>query len=161
MNQGSIFSACVEGQYILKFVGEIRLTLCSTLDRHIDDELSQLKPSEVYVDLSLAEYIDSTSLGLIAKLYQKSVTLDVPAPTIISCNQDITNQLVTMGFDDIFTIAHGGCPNVEDCLEQLTFVNEPESEAKERIIAAHKTLIELNQKNKEAFTDLVKALENS
>ncbi|MGB0733023.1 MAG: anti-anti-sigma factor, partial [Pontibacterium sp.] len=36
MNQGSIFSACVEGQYVLKFVGEIRLTLCSTLDRHIE-----------------------------------------------------------------------------------------------------------------------------
>ena len=88
MKEGSIFSACVDGRYILKFVGDVRLTLCATLDCHIEESLASIDAQEILVDLTEAEGIDSTSLGLIAKLSIKAYALSLPKPTVVSTNEN-------------------------------------------------------------------------
>lgn len=158
MKEGSIFSACVDGRYILKFVGDVRLTLCATLDCHIEETLSGMEAQEILVDLTEAEGIDSTSLGLIAKLSVKAYALSLPQPTVVSTNDDITRVLMSMGFDHIFVLL-SELPTCPSDLKQLPFVQDSEESIRQRIIAAHRILIELNDSNREAFRDLVTTLE--
>ncbi|MDI3324434.1 STAS domain-containing protein [Pontibacterium granulatum] len=158
MKEGSIFSACVDGRYILKFVGDVRLTLCATLDCHIEETLSGMRAKDILVDLTEAEGIDSTSLGLIAKLSVKAYALSLPQPTVVSTNDDITRVLMSMGFDHIFVLL-SELPTCPSDLKQLPFVQDSEESIRQRIIAAHRILIELNDSNREAFRDLVTTLE--
>lgn len=159
MQEGSIYSALVEGRFVLKFVGDVRLTLCASLDRHLEESLRDDTVSEVLIDLTQTEGIDSTSLGLIAKLSIKAKALNLDKPALVSTNPDITRILYTMGFDHIFLLLEDLPPNVQ-ALRELPLVQESVEDMKERIIAAHRILMDLNETNREAFKDLVSTLES-
>ncbi|MGH1461995.1 MAG: STAS domain-containing protein [Neptuniibacter sp.] len=159
MQAGSIFSALVDGSYVLKFIGDVRLTLCSSLDSHLDSTLDNPEISEILIDLTQVEGIDSTSLGLIAKLSVKAKDKGLPKPALVSTNQDITRILITMGFDHVFVLLDQ-LPSSAKELKQLPFVQESVEEMQERIISAHKVLMGLNESNREAFKDLVSTLES-
>ena len=158
MQEGSIYSALVDGNFVLKFVGDVRLTLCASLDRHIDQILAE-SVTNILIDLTQAEGIDSTSLGLIAKLSIKASNADLGRPTLVSTNPDITRILYTMGFDHIFILLEELPASIKD-LKELPFVQESVDEMKERIISAHHILMDLNDTNREAFKDLVSTLES-
>ena len=159
MQEGLIYSALVEGRFVLKFVGDVRLTLCTTLDCHLEQSLADPSVNEVLIDLTQAEGIDSTSLGLIAKLAIKADHAGMDKPALVSTNSDITRILYTMGFDHIFVLLEELPPCVED-LKELPLVQESVAEMQERIIAAHRILMDLNEANREAFQDLVNTLES-
>lgn len=158
MKEGLIYSAFVDGSFVLKFVGDVRLTLCASLDCHLEKVLGQPDVTDILIDLSQAEGIDSTSLGLIAKLAIKAKQRDLGKPALVSTNPDITRILYTMGFDHIFILLEELPLTVRD-LQQLPLVQESVDEMKERIISAHRVLMTLNETNREAFKDLVSTLE--
>ncbi len=159
MSDGEIFYACQDGHYVLKFVGEVRLTLCSTIDTHLEYCLSKEIISDTLVDLTETTNIDSTSLGLVAKLAIKCSERDMPKPTLVSTNPDITQILIAMGFDQVFLLLDFLPTSAKD-LKQVPFVVESEDDVRQRIIQAHKVLIDLNESNRSAFKDLVETLEN-
>ena len=159
MSDGEIFYACQDGHYVLKFVGEVRLTLCSTIDKHLEYCLSKEIISDTLVDLTETTNIDSTSLGLVAKLVIKCSERDMPKPTLVSTNPDITQILIAMGFDQVFLLLDFLPTSAKD-LKQVPFVVESEDDVRQRIIQAHKVLIDLNESNRSAFKDLVETLEN-
>ncbi|WP_415885154.1 STAS domain-containing protein [Neptuniibacter sp. QD37_6] len=159
MQEGLIYSALVEGRFVLKFVGDVRLTLCATLDCHLEQSLADPQVTEILIDLTQAEGIDSTSLGLIAKLAIKAEQGGMDKPALISTNSDITRILYTMGFDHIFVLLEELPPCVED-LKELPLVQESVAEMQDRIISAHRILMDLNEANREAFQDLVNTLES-
>lgn len=159
MSDGAIYYACCAGHYVLKFVGDVRLTLCSTIERHLESVLEREEISDTLVDLTETENIDSTSLGLIAKLAIKAQEKGMPPPTLVSTHDDITRILRSMGFDRVFVLLDELPTNRCD-LKQVPFVQESEDEVRERILDAHKVLISLNESNREAFKDLVATLES-
>lgn len=159
MSDGAIYYACRNGHYVLKFVGEVRLTLCSTIDLHLEAVLSKQEVRDTLIDLTETTTIDSTSLGLIAKLAIKTGERDMPQPTLVSTNTDITRILYSMGFDQIFLLLEA-MPTSEADLVQVPFVLESEDEVRMRIIDAHRVLIDLNDANRAAFKDLVATLES-
>ena len=65
---GRIQFAEQDGTFVLKFIGEVRLTLCSALDSTIEKIFSALNFSAIVIDLTETRSIDSTTLGLLAKL---------------------------------------------------------------------------------------------
>ncbi|GGO81136.1 hypothetical protein GCM10011348_19490 [Marinobacterium nitratireducens] len=158
MREGSIFFAREGGSYVLKFVGEVRLTLCASLDRHLEQMLAVGDIEHILVDLTETDTIDSTTLGLIAKLAVFARRLSLEQPTLVSTNEDITRILLTMGFDRIFLLLESLPTSLVD-LQRVPFVQESEAAVRERIIDAHKVLMNLNESNREAFVDLVSALE--
>lgn len=160
MSDGSIYYACRDGHYVLKFVGEVRLTLCSTIDRHLERVLARSEIHDTLIDLTETTTIDSTSLGLIAKLAVKAAERKMPKPALISTNPDITRILYSMGFDQVFLLLDN-IPTSEADLEQVPFVQESEEQVRNRIIDAHRVLIDLNETNRNAFKDLVATLEAS
>ena len=158
MQEGTIYSALVEGSFVLKFVGDVRLTLCASLDCHLESSLAQDGVDSILIDLTQAEGIDSTSLGLIAKLSLKAADRGMAKPTLVSTNPDITRILYTMGFDHIFLLLEQ-LPACGKDLKELPLVQESVEETRERIINAHRILMGLNETNREAFKDLVNTLE--
>lgn len=159
-NSGDILYACQDGHYVLKFIGDVRLTLCSTIDEHLRTILARDDITDTLIDLTETSNIDSTSLGLIAKMAIKSAKCDLPKPTIVSTNPDITKILLAMGFDHIFLLMDQ-MPTSQADLEQVPLVQESEEAVRQRIIDAHRVLISLNETNRNEFKDLIAALEGS
>src|SRR5690554_3039969 len=99
-----ILQAEQQGIYVLKFIGEIRLNLCSTLDNLVESITRDPAFKTVVIDLTETEIIDSTTLGLLAKIALAAQKQSHFLPTLISTNPDITRIITSMGFDRIFII---------------------------------------------------------
>jgi hypothetical protein len=114
----------------------------------------------VIIDLTETQCIDSTSLGQLAKisiLYKEKYG---QLPTIISNRDDINRILTSMGFDKVFYIVKEVISKVE-YLDELPTKAAGETEMKQRVLEAHKLLMDMNHNNKMAFQDLVNSLEEN
>ena len=158
MSTGKIQFAEQSGTFILKFVGEVRLTLCSALDATIEKIFTSLNFSAIVIDLTEARSIDSTTLGLLAKLSILSRQKIGLLPTVVTTHDDITRLLQSMGFDQVFNIVESPLPCPE-CLADLPSQDQSEDVVKAKVLEAHQILMSLNESNREAFHDLVSALE--
>lgn len=158
MQNGKIMVAENQDVYVLKFMGDVRLTLCSTIDsllkRIFGGELKS-----VVVDLTETDGIDSTALGLLAKIAVNAKGVLERKPTIISTRTDITHILETMGFEHYFEICREpvelGC-----CMQEAPIMDECAESVRQKVIDAHRILMGLNPKNKAEFEPVVFALEN-
>ncbi|HSG04318.1 MAG TPA: STAS domain-containing protein [Marinobacterium sp.] len=159
-NSGEILYACQEGHYVLKFIGDVRLTMCSTIDEHLRSILQREDITDSLIDLTETQNIDSTSLGIIAKLAIKSAKCNLPKPTLVSTNPDVTKILYAMGFDQVFLLLEEMPASCKDLIE-VPSVQESEDLVRQRIIDAHRVLISLNDANRDEFKDLISALECS
>ncbi len=155
---GRILVGCQAGVYVILFEGDVRLTLYTAADRFLDRMFSDANFKSVVVDLSNTMSIDSTSLGLLAKLSILAKRRFDYVATLISSRADITRILLSMGFDDVFHI-------VEVPLERTAQLGElpelviSEDDMRERVLEAHRTLMSMNESNRDTFQDLVAALE--
>jgi anti-anti-sigma factor len=159
MDTGRILVGAHDGVYVLKFTGDVRVTLCATMDALLRSLLGRDDFRSVLVDLTETEGIDSTSLGLLAKLSLETQRRFSLVPTLVSTNPDITRVLRTMGFDDVFHIVEEPLTEVGQ-LGELPTLEADEEDVRQRVLDAHRVLMELNEHNRESFRDLVTALEN-
>lgn len=157
MPSGHILFAVHNGTYVLKFTGEIRAPMCTTLDNFLDKMFVDASLSAILIDLTETEYIDSTALGLIAKTSVFLQMHNQRKPIILSTNPDISRVLESMGFDQVFIIL--ACQSNEECLNELPEVEPSEHEMMEKVISAHRVLMGLSEHNQATFKSLVDALE--
>ena len=136
----------------------MRLTLCSALDATIEKIFAALNFTAIIIDLTEAHSVDSTTLGLMAKLSILSRQKVGLLPTVVTTNPDITRVLQSMGFDQVFNIVDTPVP-CPDCLADLPSQDQSEEVVKAKVLEAHRILMGLNDSNREAFHDLVSALE--
>ena len=160
MSTGKIQFAEQDGTFVLKFIGEIRLTLCSALDATIEQIFSSKNFSSIVIDLTESSSVDSTTLGLLAKLSILSRQKVGLLPALVTTHADITRLLHSMGFDQVFNIVDQPLPTPEQ-LADLPSQDQSEEVVKAKVLEAHRILMSLNESNREAFHDLVTALERS
>lgn len=158
MSTGKIQFAENAGTYVLKFVGDVRMTLCTTLDKALEHVLAREGFKSILVDLTETDGIDSTSLGLLAKLSVQARKRFGLIPTIISSNDDINRVLLSMGFDKVFVIVKDGQEGSQ-LLRDLPNTECGEQAVREQVLAAHRELMNLNESNRVTFQDLVRTLE--
>ncbi len=164
MQAGEILVADHDGVYVIKIVGDVRLTLSLSFDSYIQQMLSDPSFTSVLLDLSGAEAVDSTTLGLMAKVAIATQKQHQRAPLLYSVDADINRLLESMGFDDIFDMV-----NSKAAFEQLTNLSAEccclqtgeldEQAVKSKVLEAHRLLMGLNEKNSRTFQDLIKVLE--
>lgn len=159
MQEGLIYTALIKGRLILRLTGDVRLTLCASLDRYLERVFSRPEVEEILVDLTSTHGLDSTTLGLIAKLAVKAEEQGLEKPTLFSTNPDINGILYTMGFDRVFIMLET-FPSDSQTLEALPFIKESAEQIRKRVIAAHRILMDLSDTNHDAFQDLVSSLES-
>lgn len=162
MQPGQILVADHDGVYVIKMLGDVRLTLSISFDGFIDSMFSRDDFVSILFDLSGAQAIDSTTLGLMAKISIFAQERRQIVPVVVSTNPSINRILDSMGFNDIFEILHsfdGTEVNVGVDARPLQQGALDEGEVKEKVLEAHRVLMNLNDANKETFQDLIKSLE--
>ncbi|MEX0942151.1 MAG: STAS domain-containing protein [Pseudomonadales bacterium] len=155
---GNILFAEQEGVNVLKLVGDIRAGLAPTITHFLNQIGHQPGMRAVVIDLREAHSIDSTSLGLLAKISLRCQEALDNVPTIVSTSPDINRILVSMGFDNVFVIVNE-FEEPLDRLGELPVQLVSEAVLCDQVLEAHRVLMSLNKHNEEAFQDLVKALE--
>jgi anti-anti-sigma factor len=158
-NSGKALYAVHQGTYVLKLIGEIRVPICATLDGFIETMFQDCKLSSVLIDLSETQVIDSTALGLLAKIAIQSRKRFHRKPLIISTQSDVTRILDTMGFEKVFNIVHEA-PVKNPTMSEMPNVPCDEVNAFEKVLEAHRVLMAMNEVNHETFKDVVAALES-
>ena len=149
------------GNHLLKFTGDVRVTLCGTLNRYIESIFGSKNVKRVVVDMLEAEGLDSTTLGLLAKLglhcrQQYGLNIEV-----FCQNSSILRTLESMSFDEIFDI-FDQLPDFDSSTDfhEIGAQDLPVDELRQQVLEAHKILVRLSDDNHQEFQDLIKALES-
>jgi len=161
---GRILYAYDQGVYVIKLIGDVRLNLSMAFDRFQEQvaEVSNPPPKGIFIDLTNAEGLDSTTLGLLAKMSLNTQSKYGWMPTIISDHEDINRILFSMGFDQLFVLLNQPLSEAQinaGELSELDQGSDSEEQLRERVIDAHKVLMEISEENQDKFKDLVKMLE--
>ncbi len=156
--EGRILAAEHDGAYALKMTGDVRVSLCAAIEDYLDRMFEDSGFESVVVDLCEAEGIDSTTLGILAKLALRSQQDFGFKPVIYSCDPAINRLLQSMAFHRIFDIREEACDN-PDSIREVPAVSEDMAAVKKKVIEAHRVLMDLSEENRECFQDLMTALE--
>lgn len=138
----------------LKFQGDIRYTDTHGFDELIDKiEKEKSSRKEIIMNFDDTESIDSTNLGLIAKLgsyYMESFSKKI---NIITANNDIIRLFDSMGFEQIAEISDSRTNNKEfKCNVVLTGKSDI---CPETILKAHEELLKLDPEKNGRFQTIV------
>ncbi len=159
MSEGQVLAARQDGAYVLRLVGDVRLNLCVTIEDYVESMLDDPAFCSVWVDLCDAEGIDSTTLGQLAKL---ALAVDERfgfRPAIFCCDAGINRLLSSMGLDRLFEIHENTCSGL-GCDEVLPMVPGTEEHVRQRVLEAHRVLMDVSEENRARFKDLVASLES-
>lgn len=158
MQSGQIMVGTHEGVYIIKLIGDVRLDLCTTFDSFTEDMIGKDDFAGVAFDLHEAQGIDSTTLGLIAKIAMHVLEHGCKKPLVFCSDQGIRHLFDAMGFDALVEISD----ERQKFPGQTTLLvpkAPDECGAREKVLEAHRILMSMNERNAETFRDLVHTLE--
>ena len=158
MNEGRILVAENQGIYLLKLNGDVRVTLCASISEYFNRIFSGAPPTEVYVDLLDADCIDSTTLGLLARLAIHTQQ-EFDFRTQLLCNNiNILRIFESMDIDGLFDVVDAAPPEE---LKPQEVAQGPldEEEMRIQVLEAHKLLVKLNPALMSEFYDLITSLE--
>ena len=159
VNEASrILYARTDGLQVLKLIGEMRVLLAPTIAAFGERLKAEDEYRTLVIDLTDVTSIDSTNLGMLARLSARVHDIYGTLPTIVSGNDDVNRIMRAMGFDQIFVMVTGDAQPT--CgYEQLPAVSVAEKELRAHVIECHRVLMGLSEANRTAFTDLVDALQ--
>ncbi len=148
-----------ENECFIKIIGKITYSNNTGFDDFINKYIKAKESIKVLIDLSETTYIDSTNLGIIGRIAELMYTRKTDKPVIISTRAKITDILRTMGFHEFFIIVKDSI-NFSDELKNIPKVDEAAKERALTILKAHQTLMNMNDKNKNTFKNVVEVLKN-
>lgn len=158
MSSGGIWVARHEGVNVIRLTGDVRLNLCVSFDNFINALFAQENFGPVVFDLRATQGIDSTTLGLIAKIARGAEERHLSQPVAVTSNASIVRLLESMGFEDILQIVEDtAVPDGQ--LRALRENTVDERKVLDKVLEAHHILAELNYPNKDKFRELIETLE--
>ena len=148
------------GVVIIRLLGDVRYTISATFKAFLETLFHDTQVTNIIVDLSGTSNIDSTNLGLLAKVATHSHKHLHHKSLLVSDNSDINQVLHSVGFDRVFVLTnHYDMPAAE--LEELAPGQANREQLAGILLDAHRTLMGMNEKNHAMFADVVKSLEAS
>ena len=159
MAPGRILYARMDDACVIRFVGDIRYTLSAALDAFLDKLFAEPALQRIIVDLRATTSIDSTNLGLLAKIASFVRGRFGGKPALVSTRADINRILDSVGFSDIFEWV-ADCPNPGEHASEVHPVQVSEEMTGRTVLEAHRILCALNERNLEMFRDVVEGLES-
>ena len=160
MKQARIQGANHNGAYVIRFQGDVRLTLSASVDDYFSDMYEDPNFISVWVDLGDADGLDSTTLGLLAKLALKVRKKFGFSPAIFTSQPGITRLLRSMGFQKLFDLREESCATSE-VTRDIPMVSKNEKKLRDKVVEAHKILMDISDENEAKFRSLVATLEQA
>ncbi|MCF8998536.1 STAS domain-containing protein [Acinetobacter nectaris] len=159
MSTGHVEYASLNGTHFFKIIGEVRAQSCISLDKLLGKiEKQSTNIVSAVVDLTQTTFIDSTVLGILAKLGLKLKQMHNIQSVMLSTNPDITTLANSMGLGQVFAILTCS-EETKVCTKALPDEDVNQKSMLTTVLDAHKTLCKLNQSNHNIFEPLVKQLE--
>lgn len=159
MAEGTARYAREGGTWFLELGGELRHTLGPALNALFDRVFADPGFEHMAIDLSAAESIDSTCLGVLARIGNQAVQANRTQPTIISNNNDISELLLALCFDRLFNMVNADGVIAEN-LQAVPVPDTDEGTLLTLVLEAHRRLCDIDQRNSNVFCDVVSLLEN-
>lgn len=160
---GQVLAGTHDGTCVLKMVGTMRAiepeaaAQTEAMNAFLDRAFAEGTYRRFLIDLSETESIDSTNLGVIARIAQHTRSHALPKASIVTTRPEITRLLSTMGFDYVFIIIDHPV-RVPRAFEELTTVSPTDLEVARLVLRAHENLSALNEHNRTAFKSVVELL---
>jgi anti-anti-sigma factor len=158
MANGKVLHASRDGVEVLRYIGDVRYTLAPSLGRFLDDLFARTTPVGFVVDLREAGIIDSTNLGILVRIAKRMAECGGPRVTVISGQDDVDELLGALGLDEVFDVvdANGNGWAAE---HEIPVAQASGREVARTVLAAHRLLMELNERNHDQFRDVVALFE--
>ena len=164
MPEGRITYAKQDGFHVLRYAGRVDYTLAPAVGRYVDGLFADASPPDPFLfDLRETSLVDSTNLGLLARVAER-VRVGrgdtSGACVILSDSDEITDILTSMGFEAIFDIAANHPAGDKKEREKVITPEQPsDGELLRTMLEAHRTLAGLNERDHDQFKDVVRMLE--
>ena len=149
-----------DGIHVLRYSGKVDYMSAPAIRRFLDDLLDRGNVAGLIFDLSDAEALDSTNLGLLARVRERAERCHCNGSMIVSKNADITEVLRSMGFEQIFEIVSDPRLNAEACADCLDAASPSSAELRDTMLEAHRALMRLSENGRTQFADVVACLES-
>lgn len=158
MNEGNILFAKDDNKYFIKLTGNLRFTNGHDFSSLLNVIFKDPDLEDIMIDMSEADYLDSTILGLLAKIANFMIKTFHRKATVLSVNEDINYLLDSIGLNDVFVVVDS-CNCTQEMLKKIPNIKSSERENAKTILDAHQQLVKLNEKNKTVFKDVIELLE--
>lgn len=164
MSESKLFVGLQNKQcFWLKLEGDVRVPWCVSLETYCEKVIQQPEVIAVCVNLSEAENLDSTTLGVLAKVAIHTLKYCNDKAVLLCDDENILRLVLSMGFAKVYDIRSSENDNYPDLdnivFDELPLVECTEADMKESVIAAHRTLMDMTEDNRASFSSLVDALE--
>ena len=159
MNKDSSYQVCTSNEEVYVCIKNRASYLnCAPLRKFIENMISE-GCTKFVVDFQHCSGADSTFLGILVGLaleLRKSFNND--CLNLVNLSGRNLETVQNLGIHKIANVSSALINNVKQ-LEELKGESENSSESSKEIYKAHKTLLELNEKNSKIFRDVVNYLE--
>jgi anti-anti-sigma factor len=159
MINGHVTHAAQEGIHVLRYFGAVNYTLAPGLQRFLQQLIHGGSVSGLVFDLSAAESLDSTNLGLMARANEQVRDTGAANSVIISNNEDIDVVLRSMGFDQCFELLPTSREAPGASAEPVAADALSAAELQRTMLEAHQALVRLSDAGRLEFEPVVACLE--
>ncbi|MEI9949942.1 MAG: STAS domain-containing protein [Pseudomonadota bacterium] len=159
MSLGHVTHAAQKGVHVLRYFGTVNYTLAPGLQQFLQHLFVDDHVSGLVFDLTAAESLDSTNLGLMARANEQVRETGAPNSVIISGNEDIDVVLRSMGFDQTFDLLPADPRLLEASADPVATAAPSAAELQRTMIDAHRALVRLSEAGRLAFEPVVACLE--
>ena len=159
MSRGKILVSQDASSYVIKLEGDVRVVLCASLNDYMSTIFKSNTISRIIVDMVETEGVDSTTLGLLAKLAIYSNEKFNIRPIVFCPDESLYETLIVMGLDDVFEIIKSKQSDLDNYEELPSASTSSAIDIKKHVLTAHQFLSSINEKNKNECLDLISALE--
>ncbi len=157
MHEAKFYVGELENLLLIKIQGSSTMDNVEPL-RYFIKNMDIKNYDKILIDFEETNYLDSTSLGLIAHMAVNFMKIKKEKVLFINLNDELKNTFISFGFKNIANIINDKYME----LENLKLYELPKSSKKikpEDILLAHKQLFELNDSNKKIFKNVIELLE--
>lgn len=141
--------------WILRFTGAIRYTMAHAVDSFLDDLFARHHPARVCVDLNETLSIDSTGIGLLAKIADGLERAGAERPILFTSNPEILDTLRNVCLDEVCTLVPGAPEAVAG--NEIPATTPDERALAQTIVSVHCLLCDLCAENRAKFQGVVDA----
>ena len=156
-DDGRVLYARQGDTWVLRFQGDIRYTMAHAVDVFLDELFTRENPGRICADLNATTAIDSTGIGLLAKIANGLSRAGREAPIVFSSNPEIVETLRNVCLDEVCTIVAGAPEAVAE--NEIPATSPNERELARTIVAAHCLLCDMCEQNRASFQGIVDAFE--
>jgi anti-anti-sigma factor len=160
MSDGRVFHASAGGRHVLRYVGRADYMMAPAIERFGEGLFEGNGLTGLVFDLREATMLDSTNLGLLARLAGRVEQAGGRA-TIVSTNDDVTDVLRSMGLATMFQISSDD-PVLHEMGPGEEIRPEPagQRELMLTMLEAHRVLASIDQNDSAGFRAVVEGLES-